>query len=47
LLFAIDIRFDGALFRRNLSGDRFGFHAEYQLCLLIAINRSVLSLCLR
>ena len=32
LLFTIDIGFDGAPFRCNLSGDRFGFHSEYRRC---------------
>ena len=44
LLFAIDIRFDGAPFRCNLAGDRLGFHAERKPCLLIAIERSALPL---
>src|ERR1700730_11167198 len=46
LLFTIDIGFDGAPFRRKLSGDGFGFHAEYRWCLLIALRRSILSHCL-
>ena len=41
-LFAVDIGLDGAPFCCNLSGDRFGFHAEYWRRQLIALRRGVL-----
>jgi hypothetical protein len=47
LLFTIDIGFDGAPFRCNLSGDRFGFHPEYRRRFVIVLRLSVVSHCLR
>ena len=41
LLFTIDLGFDGAPFRRNLSGNRFSVQTEQRCCLRTTLRRRI------